>query len=292
MSRAVVWGSLWDACRDAELPAGDYADLVLRNVSSETGSTAVRALLGQAGIAAFGYTSMTQRAEVTTRWRQGLHDLLAAAPAGSDLQLALARSFAGAADPGWSADLLADWLAGSRVPDGLTIDTDLRWLLVNNLARLGMIDETGIAAEAERDTSITGAERAAGARAARPTAEAKAQAWRLAVEDDSLTNSAQAAICLNFWQRGQDDVLLPYVDRYFQAAEDISAVRGVWATKGIALRKNVLRNLFPVAAGQARRSSSGSTAGCRCRPLPDDRRAIMERRDDARRALRCQEAFG
>ena len=120
VSRAVVWGSLWDACRDAELPAGDYADLVLRNVSSETGSTAVRALLGQAGIAAFGYTSMTQRAEVTTRWRQGLHDLLAAAPAGSDLQLALARSFAGAADAGverGSARGLARRQPGARRTD-------------------------------------------------------------------------------------------------------------------------------------------------------------------------------
>ena len=38
---------------------------------------------------------------------------------------------------------------------------------------------------------------------------------------------------------------MPYVERYFRAAEDISAVRGVWATKGISLRKNVLRLLFP-----------------------------------------------
>src|SRR6185436_2182091 len=144
-----------------------------------------------------------------------------------------------------SAELLTDWLAGNGVPDGLTIDTDLRWLLVNNLARLGLIDEAGIAAEEERDTSITGAEKAAGARAARPTAEAKAEAWRLAVEEDTLTNSAQDAICLNLWQRGQDEVLLPYVDRYFQAAEDISAVRGVWTTKGVWMRKTVLRNLFP-----------------------------------------------
>ena len=292
VSRAVVWGSLWDACRDAELPAGDYADLVLRSVSSETGSTAVRALLGQAGIAAFGYTSMTQRAEVTTRWRQGVHDLLAAAPAGSDLQLALARSFAGAADPGWSAELLTDWLAGNRVPDGLTIDTDLRWLLVNNLARLGLIDEAGIAAEEERDTSITGAEKAAGARAARPTAEAKAEAWRLAVEEDTLSNSAQDAICLNFWQRGQDDVLLPYIDRYFQAAEDISAVRGVWTTKGVWMRKTVLRNLFPWPLDKRAFLERLDSWLAGVELSPTTVRAIMERRDDARRALRCQEAFG
>jgi aminopeptidase N len=291
VSRAVVWGSFWDACRDAEFPAADYADLVLRRVSSESGSTAVRAMLGQAGIAAFGYTSLTHRDEVTSRWRQGLHDLLTAAPAGSDLQLALARSFAGAADPGWSADLLTDWLVGSRVPDGLTIDTDLRWLLVNNLARLGMIDESGIAAEEQRDSSITGAEKAAGARAARPTAEAKAEAWRLAVEEDALTNSAQAAVCLNLWQRGQDDVLLPYVDRYFQAVEDISAVRGVWATKGISLRKNVLRNLFPWPLDKRTFLDRLDTWLAGVELSPTTSRAIMERRDDALRALRCQEAF-
>ena len=27
------WGALWDACRDAELPAADYVDLVLRGVA-------------------------------------------------------------------------------------------------------------------------------------------------------------------------------------------------------------------------------------------------------------------
>ena len=38
---------------------------------------------------------------------------------------------------------------------------------------------------------------------------------------------------------------MPYVERYFRAAEDISALRGGWATKGDRLRKNVLRLLFP-----------------------------------------------
>ena len=40
-------------------------------------------------------------------------------------------------------------------------------------------------------------------------------------------------------------MLEPYIDRYFATAEDISASRGVWATKGTTLRKSVLRNLFP-----------------------------------------------
>ncbi len=290
LSRAVIWGSLWDACRDAELRPRQYVDLVISSVSSESGSTAVRALLGQAGVAAFGYTAPAKRTEVTNRWREGLHNLLGSAPAGSDRQLAVARSFVGAADPGWSADLIMDWLIGGRVPDGLMIDTDFRWLLISNLSRLGMIDETGIAAEEERDTSITGSEQAAGARAARPTAEAKAEAWRQAVQEDTLPNSTQAAICLNVWQRGQDDVLLPYIDRYFQAAEDISALRGVWARKGISLRKNVLRNLFPWPTDKRAFLDRLDRWLAGVDLSPTTNRAIMERRDDALRALRCQEA--
>ena len=50
LSRAVVWGSLWDACRDAELAPGAYVDVVLRGVAGEPGATAVRALLAQAGV--------------------------------------------------------------------------------------------------------------------------------------------------------------------------------------------------------------------------------------------------
>ena len=39
--------------------------------------------------------------------------------------------------------------------------------------------------------------------------------------------------------------MLPYVEPYLAAAEDISALRGVWAHKAAGLRKNVLRLLFP-----------------------------------------------
>ena len=129
---------------------------------------------------------------------------------------------------------------------------------------------------------------AAGARAAQPTAAAKAEAWRLAVESDEITNTVHQAICLSFWLRGQDGVLLPYVDRYFAAAEDISALRGVWADRGGALRKNALRWLFPWPVDKQAfldrldRWLAGAA-------LSDAaRRIVDERRDDLVRALRCQ----
>ena len=186
----------------------------------------------------------------------------------------------------------ASWcIPGGRArtcPEGLLVDTDLRWLLLSNLARLGLAGEAEIAAEQQRDPSVTGAEQAAGSRAAQPTAAAKAEAWRLAVETDEITNTVHQAICLSFWLRGQDEALLPYVDRYFAAAEDISALRGVWADKGGVLRKNALRWLFPWPMDKQAfldRLDPWLTGA----PLSDAaRRVVDERRDDLVRALRCQ----
>ena len=279
---------MWDICRDAELPAADYVDLVLRGVAAETDATAVRNLLSQAGIATYSYAPPSGRAKLAETWTQGLADRLAEAPAGSDLQLALARAFAGAANPGWSGERLHRWWSGAEVPEGLVLDADLRWLLLSNLSRLGLVGEAEIAAEQERDPSVTGSEQAAGARAAQPTAAAKAEAWRLAVETDEITNTVQLSICLSFWQRGQDEVLLPYVDRYLAAAEDISALRGVWADRGGALRKNALRWLFPWPTDKQAVLDRLDPWLAQATLSDGARRVIEERRDDLVRALRCQ----
>ncbi|NED62392.1 aminopeptidase N, partial [Streptomyces sp. SID10244] len=76
---------------------------------------------------------------------------------------------------------------------GLVVDTDMRWKLVRALASAGAIDTDPasspvIDAEAGRDNTATGQRQAAAARASRPLAEAKADAWAQAVEDDSLSN--------------------------------------------------------------------------------------------------------
>jgi aminopeptidase N len=248
----------------------------------------VRNLLGQAGVAAYSYAAPQRREEIAEMWQQGLGRLLAEAPAGSDLQLALARAFATAANPGWAADRLHRWWGGDDVPDGLVVDTDLRWLLVANLSRLGRLEEAAIAAEERRDPSITGAEQAAGARAAQPTAAAKAMAWGLAVEADGIPNTIHTAICLGFWLRGQDHLLLPYVEPYLAVAEDISALRGVWADRAAVLRKNVLRLLFPWPKDE-RALLDRLDPWLASAELSDSvRRIIEERRDDLVRALRCQ----
>ncbi|WP_370518805.1 aminopeptidase N [Microlunatus sp. Gsoil 973] len=295
LSRAVCWGAAWDMCRDAELPASDYAELVLRNVGSETDLSTVRAVLMNAGLAVRSYTAPGIRTTVRRRWEQGLADLVAAAEAGSDHQLALAQAYAQAVLSEEGVAALTDWLEGRNVPDGLVIDAELRWLLIIELARCGAADEQLVAAELERDNTVTGAENAAAARSARPTAEAKAEAWELAVDRNDVPNETQRQICAAFWQPDQAGVLDGYLDKYLKAAEEISTSTGVWAEKSSIFRQNVLTYLFPDIADDAAllgRVHGWLAAGVTAvgAPLGDMvKHIVSERLDAADRAHRCQQ---
>ncbi|MFZ0139700.1 MAG: aminopeptidase N [Aeromicrobium sp.] len=223
LPRALCWGSAWDMTRDAELPSADFVSLVLAGVGSETDLTAVSSLLRQGQGAVNLFTSDAARPELAERWESGLRMLVEDAEPGSDHQLALVRAFATAASgPGHVREILGGAL------EGLSVDTDLRWTLVSALARLGDADADEIAAELERDNTISGQESAAAALAIRPTAEAKAEAWNRAAVDPETPNETRRQIALAFQVAGQPDVLEPYVDRYLELAETVIDDMGVW----------------------------------------------------------------
>ncbi len=242
LTRAVGWSALWDLSRDGELSAAAYQEVALRSIGTETDPSGVQATVGQLLTAAESYTPASDRPAQVASLETGLLRLLTEAEAGSDHQLAFARGYARAAE---SADHLQAWLAGTDVPAGLVVDTDLRWTFVTALARLGAIDGAAIDAELERDRTIAGSQNAAAARAALPTAAAKAAAWALATDDDDIPNETQRSICSEFWQRGQEDALEGYADRYLTLVQDVSDRKNGWEARGLPLRTNAVRLLFP-----------------------------------------------
>ena len=96
-----------------------------------------------------------------------------------------------------------------------------------------------IEAEAAADNTISGQENAAAARASRPTAEAKAEAWELAMVRDDVANETQRSVVLAFQRVGQDDVLAPYVEKYLDAAHTL------WEDKGTQRASTALEFMFP-----------------------------------------------
>ncbi len=289
LARAVTFSSFWDSVRDAEVAPQDFIELALKGLPTERDMAAATTISAQAVTCATRFMAPELRDEAKATLVAGFARLLKDAEPGSDLQLILAKSLVGVARSGTAVDLVKGWLVGEEVPEGLVVDTGLRWTIISSLARLGEVSDADIAAELERDNTSAGAERAAGARASLPDAEHKAEAWRLATADPDTPNETHRSICMGFFRYGQDDVLAEYADRYLDVIGEISRREGVWAKRGYAVIANVLRWLFPDPLIDDQLVSRYATWLATAEPSEQVRRGVTERLDEARRALRAQE---
>ena len=242
LARALVWGAAWDMTRDAEMAASDWVRLVLANIGSETDSWGVTRIPAMAATAVHRFTHPTHRAEIKAEWERGMRRLMLDAEPGSDHQLTFARTWFGAGRSDASLAELAAILDGSFVIEGLALDQDIRWALITALARAGRFGDAEIDAELARDKTIEGKEKAAAARVARPTAEAKAAGWA-AILDPATPNETSSQMVLSIFRADQDDVVAPYVEKYLTAADTIID------SLGFHKAREVLEYGFPLSVG-------------------------------------------
>ncbi|MCK8431606.1 aminopeptidase N [Streptomyces sp. D2-8] len=284
LPRALCWASAWDMTRDAQLAARDYLSLVLSGIGKESDIGVVQSLQRQVKLAIDLYADPAAREALLARWTDATLAHLRAAAPGSDHQLAWARAFAATARTPEQLDVLDALLDGSQTVEGLVVDTELRWAFVQRLAAVGRFDEAEIAGEYERDRTAAGERHAATARAARPTPEAKAEAWASVVDSDKLPNAVQEAVIGGFVQTDQREVLAPYADRYFEV------VRDIWESRSHEMAQQIAVGLYPtVQVSQATldKTDAWLTAA---EPNAALRRLVSESRAGVERALRAQRA--
>src|SRR6185295_14704904 len=65
--RTMMWGSLWDSVREAELDPKDYVELVIKNLGTEKDEGTISTLLGRASAAMTYYVSDKQRESLAPR---------------------------------------------------------------------------------------------------------------------------------------------------------------------------------------------------------------------------------
>ena len=283
LPRAVVLGAAWDMTRDAQMSARDFIELGLRALPGESDSTLVRILLSQLEAASGRFVAPEHREATSERLATELGRLVQQADAGSDLQLQLTTAWAAAARTGEGTDRLRALLDGTDELPGLTIDTDMRWALVTGLAKNGLLLEADLAAEAARDRTASGAERLARARAARPDAASKDEAWQSVWSGTSLPNAEVVATAAG-WQRAADpEDLRPFLDRYFDQ------VGSMWDDRTHAIAEAIAGGFYPhplvhtdvVDAAEAWLESHPDASQAL-------RRVIAENRDGTVRALAAQ----
>ncbi|WP_328857693.1 aminopeptidase N [Williamsia herbipolensis] len=291
LPRTMVWSAAWEMTRGATMRARDFVALVERGIGAETEIGVVQRVLMQAQTAVDRYSDPEWAASTGwPRFTTRLLELARAAEAGSDHQLAFVGSLLASPADDDVVEVLRSLLDGDDPADhglaGLTVDTDLRWSIVTALAAAGAIDTDPastpvIDAEAQADNTAAGARKAAAARSARPLAEAKAHAWEQAVEDDSLSNTLARAVIGGFARPGQEELLAPYVEKYFDA------VPKVWKRRSSEVAQSVVVGLYPQWSidEHSLELADALLAGEHPAAL---RRLILEGRDTVARSLRIR----
>jgi aminopeptidase N len=282
LARALTWAAAWDMVRDAELAARDYVRLVSAGLPAERDINLVTATLRQAQSALVFYADPAWAPhgwqQLATMTAQALRD----AEPGSGFQLAWARAYAGSARTPENLRVLAGWLRGEDVPAGLTIESDLRWGILQALVAGGISSPAEIDSELERDRTASGERQAALARALVPTAESKAETWRRLVEDHHLPNWLQRSLLQGFQHSAQIPLTAPYLPAYFEA------LMPVWENRDSEPAQEFVEMAYPayqvgddtVAATEAWLAEPG-------RPAPL-RRLVGEGKDGVVRALKAR----
>jgi aminopeptidase N len=234
--RAVLWTTAFGLVRSRELSAEQFLTLVSRHLPTEREVAIVSVVVRRTRAMVVQRLPATEAARALDLLGQACR-LGVAATTDEQVRIELTRGHAAATHDRVE---LRRWLDEGVTDAGVELDPALRWSVVHRLASLGGLDLAAIDEERERDGTIEGELGAATARAAIPTAEAKAAAWALVAEDERISNRMLRAVCGGLWDPEQADLVAPYVAAYLAEAPRV-------AQRGQAFAQEVHR-AFPDVA--------------------------------------------
>ena len=294
LARATAWASLWNMVRDGVLPAPRFLDAVRRMAHSVREAGVLQLLLDQMRAAVLDYCAPGLRGREHALTVARIQELVVAAEPGSDAQVAFARCLAALARDGGADSLVAGLLDGSRTVHGLAVDEELRWALLQAGAARGFVDAATLDGELTQGPSAVASVGHALARAARPVASVKREAWNTALsgvgaDGFALSNDALTATVQGF-RIGGHELLDGYYAGYWPALD------GIWSSMSIGQATRVVQGLFP-----SHQDHLGGDPAMHPVVLEADewlgdhpgapralRRIVVEQRDHLARSLRAQ----
>jgi aminopeptidase N len=285
LSRAVCWNVLTDMVHRAELPLPTFIATLAGAIRREPSVSVLADLFRVAEQALVAFARPGWVPEGKRLLAGAAVTLLRESAPGSDHQLAAAGLLGWTATAPDQLELVAGLLDGSAAVGGLTVDTELRWSLLQRLAAAGRAGDAAIDAELARDATDAGRRHAAACRAAIGDSEHKEAAWLL-LTGGELGVESLIAVARGFLQPEQADLLAPYPSRY------LTTMAQMWASDSSGhLRVLLGELLFPypaASAGVLAQIDEFLAAG----PVPGLARVLAERRDVVARALRARELAG
>ncbi len=281
--RQLIWGTLWEMVRGARYSALEFLELVRTRLPEERDDQIVLAGLDAARAALARYVPEDRRVAEARRFVAAAFEALAAVPEGDLRTLWLRAAIGAAAEP---ADVarLARAVDGDPDLPALAVDRQMRWAV----AALAVAHDLPgaadrVAAERAADPTDRGAREALRAETGAPDAAAKAAAWdRIHGAGYGSFRLTQAAMS-GFNHAHQAELLVPYVDRFFEA------LPGVAAERDHPFLRAYVTALFPAYRPDAALvARTRDLADARGDEQPSLRRLLVEAADDMERAAVCR----
>lgn len=260
LARALVWSACWEQVRAGQMRARDFIALVGRGLPAEDHPSVVKQLVLQLVGAGHAFADPEWMAQAGWGLITDILFTLARTAAG-DTQLHAVKALASVPpteDTVALARAIIDEVPGHVGVEGLSVDTDMKWLAIKLLASASAgvapgtvavphaetVDgvENLIARGERRDQSSLGAQAATEARALIPLAANKAALWEeiFGRSGQELSNRIQLAKVQGFVTPGRLDLAEQYSRRYFE-----DALQGWTAAGGAEVAIRLMSAMYP-----------------------------------------------
>jgi aminopeptidase N len=226
--RTLLWGSLWDSVREAEMDPREYIDLALKNLPTEQDESLAQSIIGRTIGALHRYVSSETRAQLAPKMETLAADQMLHSPS-QDMRITWFRALRGVVETDKARGQLKDMLSGKLTVPGVELRPLDRWNIVESLVAQNDADaSTVLAAEEKRDPSGDGKKYAYMAAAARPGAATKKHYF-----DEYLHDAARPEDWIeislgsfNWWN--QSELTLPYLGPALDALPQVKRERKIF----------------------------------------------------------------
>ena len=226
--RSLLWGSLWDSVRQADLAPRDYTDLAAKLLPAEADESLAQSMLARATTALHRYLSDDARHELIPTFETVAANQMTQSP-DAGLRIVWFRGFVRLAETPSGRAKFKAMLSSQLSAPGIELRPLDRWNILTALIASGDPEADALlTSEKQHDKSGDAEEYAYAAQAARPDAATKQQYF-----DDYLHNASrpedwveQSLGAFNYWN--QTKLTEPYVQPALEALPQIKRERKIF----------------------------------------------------------------
>jgi aminopeptidase N len=262
VGRTLALTTAWGLLYDGELTAQQVVDCGVGVLIRETADSVIEPSLGLLVDTADLWAAPSVRDRLLSQ----VADLCISLADRSDRRLAALRGLAQSATTPAQLEALSAHVT----------EPNLRWRRLIRLAELDQLDESDLEQLLAEDPDPDAWMNAARARAAVPSAEAKAQAWQAVVVDRKIPLGFLFEFGCAFWRPGQEDLLTPYAEKFLQSLRQFGDSGAMW---GLSLSGA----FYPAVGGEKGFLDRLSDAAGADGVSPAVRQKVRERNDRRRR---------